>query len=163
MKCNTDGASRGNPGPSSAAICLRDHEGNLVVAKGFKIQDTTNLIAEARAIRESLLFCKEQGMVQVIVETDSLAMVHILEGKWDIPWSVALEVNSMNLLRRSLSVRVQHSLREGNTLADYFANLVFVFAGDFQFNSLLEVPSEGRKIIILDKRGTPQIRRTISD
>uniref|UniRef100_M1AUB4 RNase H family protein n=1 Tax=Solanum tuberosum TaxID=4113 RepID=M1AUB4_SOLTU len=54
MKCNINGASKGNPGPSSAEICIRDYNGNLVAAKGFKIQDTTNIVAEARAIRESI-------------------------------------------------------------------------------------------------------------
>lgn len=33
FKCNTDRASRGNPGPSSYGFCIRDHEGNLVFAK----------------------------------------------------------------------------------------------------------------------------------
>ncbi|KAH0665042.1 hypothetical protein KY285_026248 [Solanum tuberosum] len=52
VKCNTDGASRGNPGPSSAAFCIWDYSGSIVVAKGFKIHNTSNLVAEARAIRE---------------------------------------------------------------------------------------------------------------
>lgn len=162
LKCNTDGASRGNPGPSSAAFCIRDHEGNLVVAKGFRLPDTTNLIAESRAIRESLQYCKENGLEQIIIESDSLAMIQFLEGNWAIPWSVVTDINYIQSLRRNLLVRVQHSLWEGITLADYFANLVFDFAGEFQFNSFLEIPSEGRKILNLDKIGTPQIRRSIT-
>ncbi|KAG5572999.1 hypothetical protein H5410_062765 [Solanum commersonii] len=51
VKCNTDEVSMGNPGLSSTTFCIRDHLGNLVVAKGFKLQDSTNLVAEARAIR----------------------------------------------------------------------------------------------------------------
>ncbi|KAH0730051.1 hypothetical protein KY289_001239 [Solanum tuberosum] len=109
VKCNTDGASRGNPGPSSATFCIRDYSGSLVVAKGFKIQDTSNLVAEARAIRKGLVFCKEHLLSHVIIETDSMAMVQILDGVWDIPWSVTMEVNSINCLRRSLSARVQHT------------------------------------------------------
>ncbi|KAH0632895.1 hypothetical protein KY284_035681 [Solanum tuberosum] len=35
-QCNIDGASRGNPGPSSSAFCTRDHFGNLVVAKDIR-------------------------------------------------------------------------------------------------------------------------------
>ncbi|MCE3051066.1 hypothetical protein HAX54_048858 [Datura stramonium] len=34
FKCNTNGFSKGNPRPSSATFCIRDHQGNLVVAKG---------------------------------------------------------------------------------------------------------------------------------
>ncbi|KAK4724480.1 hypothetical protein R3W88_027259 [Solanum pinnatisectum] len=57
-----------------------------------------------------------------------------------------------------MSVRVQHSLREGNTLADFFANLVFHFAGIYEFNQFQEVPSAGRRIINLDKPSSPQLR-----
>ncbi|KAH0650670.1 hypothetical protein KY285_032001 [Solanum tuberosum] len=92
FKGNTDGASKGNLGPSSTAFCIRDHEGNLIVAKGVRLQETTNVIAEAIAIRECLVFCRDNMLSQIIIETDSLAMVHILEGQWEAPWSVALEV-----------------------------------------------------------------------
>lgn len=91
-------------------------------------------------------------------------MVNILEGRWEVPWCVTMEVNAINRLRRRISTaRVRHSLREGNTLADYFANLVFVFAGNFQFNPFQDIPYEGRIIINLDKFGTPQLRRSLSD
>lgn len=46
LKCNTDGASRGNPSPSAIAFCIRNKEGNLLVAKGVKIGETTNLAAK---------------------------------------------------------------------------------------------------------------------
>lgn len=163
LKCNTDGASKGNPGPSSAAFCIRDHDGNLIVAKGFKLPDTTNMVAEAIAIRESLIYCSEHGIEHVILETDSLSMVHILEGEWDVPWSVALEVNDIRRLRGVVSARVKHSFREGNTLADFFTNLVFSFAGDFQINHFQDIPSEGRKLLNLDKQGTTYIRRQIQE
>lgn len=50
-----------------------------------------------------------------------------------------------------MSAKVQHSFRKGNTLANYLTNLVFIFAGSFQFNHFQEMPSEGRRIINLDK------------
>lgn len=163
LKCNTDGASKGNPGLSSAAFCIRDHKGSFVVAKGIKIQDTKNMVAEARAIRECLSYCNERGITNIIIETDSLAMVHIIEGDWDLPWNVALEVNNIRRLRRSVSARVKHSLREGNALSDFFANLVFSFAGNFQFDQLQDVPIEGKKLLHLDKQGTPYIRRLLQE
>lgn len=46
LKYNTNGASKGNPGVSSAAFCLRDHKGDLVYAEGAKIDDITNTKAE---------------------------------------------------------------------------------------------------------------------
>ncbi|KAH0635938.1 hypothetical protein KY290_036338 [Solanum tuberosum] len=69
-----------------------------------------------------------------------------------------MEVNSIKRLMETMSVRVQHSLREGNTLADYFANLVFDFAGPVEYMNFLDVPSKGKKIINLDKLSLPNMR-----
>ncbi|KAK6786499.1 hypothetical protein RDI58_015024 [Solanum bulbocastanum] len=162
LKCNTNGTSKGSPGPSSAAFNIRGHLGDLVIAKGFKIQDTMNLVVEARAIKEGLLFCKDKSIEHVIIESESMAMVQIFEGKWDTPWSVALEVNKINELRGCLSARVHHSFKEGNTLADYFANLVF-HASDLQLNQYHDIPNKGKAILNMEKIGTPQIRRSITN
>ncbi|KAH0669675.1 hypothetical protein KY289_024168 [Solanum tuberosum] len=104
LKCNTDGASRGNPGPSAAAFCIRNHEGELVIAKGVRIPDSTDLVAEAIAIREGLQCCLENNFPNIIIETDSLALVHMLKGEWEIPWNVTMEVNSINRLRNSMYI-----------------------------------------------------------
>uniref|UniRef100_A0A0V0HSG0 Putative ovule protein n=1 Tax=Solanum chacoense TaxID=4108 RepID=A0A0V0HSG0_SOLCH len=106
----------------------------------------TDLVAEAIAIREGLQCCLENNFPNIIIETDSLALVHMLKGEWEIPWNVTMEVNSINRLRNSMSVRVQHSLREGFTLADFFANLVFLFVGTYEFRSLQEVPIRPREL-----------------
>jgi len=82
------------------------------------------------------LFSKK--LSKVIIESDSLALVHILNGEWKVPWRVTMEANSINRLRNALTVRVQHSLREENTLVDFFANFVFDFAGNFEYNKFRE-------------------------
>lgn len=45
-----------------------------------------------------------------------------------------------------------------NTLPDFFANLVFYFAGNYEYKSFQEVPSLGKKIFNLDKYKTPHMR-----
>lgn len=42
------------PRPSVTAFCVRFHEGELVFSKWVRIPDSTNLFAEAIAIREDL-------------------------------------------------------------------------------------------------------------
>ncbi|KAH0639411.1 hypothetical protein KY285_035997 [Solanum tuberosum] len=96
--------SKGNPGPSSTAFCVRDYNGNLVGAKGVKLVDSSNLMAQAIAIREGLQYCLDKHFQQIIIETDSLSMVNILNGEWESPWSVTMEVNSINRIRNSISV-----------------------------------------------------------
>ncbi|KAG5617650.1 hypothetical protein H5410_017474 [Solanum commersonii] len=55
-----------------------------------------------------------------------------------------MEVNSVRALMCNISVRVIHSFREG----------------DFQFNYFGEIPTIGKRILNLDKAGTPHIRRS---
>lgn len=75
-----------------------------------------------------------------------------------MPWSVTLEINSINRLRDLLTVRVQYFLRKENALADYFANLVFDFAGTYEYKTFQEVPSKGKRLINLDKQRTQNLR-----
>lgn len=63
-----------------------------------------------------------------------------------------MEVQECNSIRKDKSVKVEHVYREGNNLADYFANLAVHFAGTKTFNLFQEVPIEGRKIINMDKK-----------
>ncbi|KAH0661671.1 hypothetical protein KY284_026602 [Solanum tuberosum] len=109
-KCNTDGASRGNSGPSSASICVRNSDGNLVGAKGLKVGVTTNLIAEVVAVKEGLSYCCENNFLNVIIETDSMALVQILNGAWEVLWSVTMEVNSI-LRLKEVHLNISHSRR----------------------------------------------------
>ncbi|PHT74343.1 hypothetical protein T459_21620 [Capsicum annuum] len=71
LKGNTDGASKGNPGPTSIALCIRNHYGDLVVAQGNRIKDITSLEAEAMAILECLKFRTMNSISQIIVKSDS--------------------------------------------------------------------------------------------
>ncbi|XP_059285929.1 uncharacterized protein LOC132039469 [Lycium ferocissimum] len=79
-KCNTDGASRGNPGQRLTAFCIRYERGDLVYAAARRIANTTNICAEAVAIHVGLQYCVNNQMLPVIMETDSLAMVNIIQG-----------------------------------------------------------------------------------
>ena len=69
-----------------------------------------------------------------------MTLVHILNGEWEMLWTVTIEVNSINRLRNVLIVRVQqYSLRKENIVDEFFANLVFDFAGNFEYNNFHEV------------------------
>ncbi|XP_070024861.1 uncharacterized protein [Nicotiana sylvestris] len=60
LKVNTDGASRGNPGRSSIGFCIRNENGDIVKSVGKEIEETTNTVAEAKAMVEALRFCRFQ-------------------------------------------------------------------------------------------------------
>ncbi|KAG5570646.1 hypothetical protein H5410_060412 [Solanum commersonii] len=47
VKCNTNGVSKGNPGPSTYGLCLRDRNENLIYAEAQSIGIATMTIWKA--------------------------------------------------------------------------------------------------------------------
>ena len=127
-------------------------------AAGKRLEDTTNVIAEAVAVEGGIQYCVDHQLLPLIVETDSLTMQKILDGIWEVPWRISLVVKRIQRLREGKQIGVAHVLREGNSLADFFTNLVFDFTGTMQFHNFQEVPSIGIKIINMEKTQTPKIR-----
>ncbi|KAH0715454.1 hypothetical protein KY284_008359 [Solanum tuberosum] len=46
ITCNTDGASKGNPGKSAYGYCIRDGNGDLIYAEAHNIGEATNMEVE---------------------------------------------------------------------------------------------------------------------
>ncbi|KAK4731693.1 hypothetical protein R3W88_024681 [Solanum pinnatisectum] len=86
LKCNTDGASKGNSRKSSYDLCIRNHDVDLVYVQGEEINETTNMEVEAIAIREAIYHCTAIGITWIDIETNSLVLVKILLGIWEISW-----------------------------------------------------------------------------
>ncbi|XP_070054786.1 uncharacterized protein [Nicotiana tomentosiformis] len=103
-KCNTDGASRDNPGPSSTGFCVRDSAGDFVYARAHQLEETTNIVAKARAINDVIHYCVEHDLHPLILETDSLRMKKIKEGEWDPPWCIVADVEKIKEMKEDLNV-----------------------------------------------------------
>ncbi|XP_060210738.1 uncharacterized protein LOC132637701 [Lycium barbarum] len=90
FKCNSDGASKGNPGPSSSAYCVRDSVREFIHASVRRIADTHCLVAEAKAMYNGIVYYVNIHLMPLYVETDSLTPVKIVEGEWEVPWYTGL-------------------------------------------------------------------------
>ncbi|PHT39381.1 Geraniol 8-hydroxylase [Capsicum baccatum] len=121
-KCNTDGVSKGNPGPSSSGFCVRDALRNFLYAESIRLPDGSNLLSEAKALKAGLELCINRHFMPVVMETDFLIMKNVLDNNWGMPWSIDMELKSFNQSRSRGRVMVEHVYREGNQVADYFAN-----------------------------------------
>lgn len=78
VKCTIGGGYRGNLGPNSVAFCIIDSRRDFIFAKGIRIEDTTNIMAESKSIREKLMHCIDNTIASVIIESDFMALVQIL-------------------------------------------------------------------------------------
>ncbi|XP_060200374.1 uncharacterized protein LOC132628625 [Lycium barbarum] len=149
------GASRGNPGQSSAAFCIRDEIGDLIHAAARRLSNTTNIYAEVTTIHDGLQYCVNNHMLPVIMETDSLAMVNIIQGDRETPWKVSMEVQNIKEWRKRGQVQFVHVKREGNTMADCLANSVLNCTGALEVNNFQELTPTGKILLNMDKSMIP--------
>ncbi|XP_059315783.1 uncharacterized protein LOC132066495 [Lycium ferocissimum] len=155
---------KGNRGPSSAAFCIRNEEGDLVHAAAKTLSDGSNIVSEAEAIKMGVMYCVEKQLFPLIIETDSMTMKMIINAEWKIPWCISMLMDDITRMMEDQRVTVEHIHREGNRLADILTNFVFDFAGTVQFRNFQELPSQAKKILNLEKIGIPNLRiRTLQD
>ena len=121
---NTDGGARGNPGPAGAAYVLRDPDGNIVASAGHFLGETTNNVAEYRALICGLRRALEDGATPLLVCADSELMVKQLTGHYRVKNEglKPLFEEAVGLIRRLGEVRVKHVRRADNKDADALAN-----------------------------------------
>lgn len=69
----------------------------------------TNMVAEARALLQGISKCWIDGDVQVDVDTDSMILIQILQGKVDIPWILAYEIRETKQILSKMDGGLMHA------------------------------------------------------
>ncbi|XP_070008763.1 uncharacterized protein [Nicotiana sylvestris] len=157
LKVNTDGASRGNPGRSSIGFCIRNENGDIAKSVGKEIEETTNTVAEAKAMVEALRFCRFQQYSHVWLQTDSMLLKKIMDGIWKPPWIIYEQVEEMMQLMNEGNCTVTHIHREGNKLADHLANYALDH-GEIECQQFWHLDAQGRRLVNEDKLQCPSLR-----
>lgn len=128
---NTDGASKGNPGPSSYGYIIKNRDGGIVHQEGELIGETTNNVAEYIAVLKALEYVKDKfsgkGPHRIEVVADSRLIIEQLAGRFKIK-SAHLKVifDKIKLLEMEVGAVFYRSVpREENFIADRLANLPF--------------------------------------
>lgn len=121
VKVNTDGACKGKPGQSSYVFCNREVSGNMIYEQGHDIGVRTNLDEEIIAMFEALRYCKKVGLKDIIMESDSPSLVIYLTNSCKVPRERTEQMEECKDLMLCTKAMIQHTLREGNNLADFIA------------------------------------------
>ncbi|MCD6380287.1 ribonuclease HI family protein, partial [bacterium] len=79
-----DGASRGNPGPSSAAAVAYLPSGKMLMSRTKRLGRTTNNVAEYQALILGLTLARDIGVKKVYFKLDSQLVVKQLTGEYRI-------------------------------------------------------------------------------
>jgi len=127
---NTDGGSRGNPGPAAIGVVIRDDAGHLVKSYGETIGTATNNQAEYQAVvfalqkLKALLGAARSRSTGVEFFMDSELVVKQLTGIYKIEEETLFApfIKIWNLKIDFKHITFQHVPREKNRDADRMVN-----------------------------------------
>jgi len=119
-----DGASRGNPGPSSVG-CVIKRADKVIEEHGYYLGKKTNNQAEYAALLIGLHFVAKliQHQDELLIISDSELLVKQLNGHYRVkdPILQKLFARAKHMLK-DIDHRITHVLRAHNTHADMLAN-----------------------------------------
>ena len=125
LTIHTDGASRGNPGPSAFGFIINSEQGERT--EGFGTLGTmTNNQAEYQALLHALEKAATlDGKHRILILSDSQLMVNQLKGEWKVkdPGMQDLFAEAQKLRRQFAAVDFRYIPREQNKEADRLCNL----------------------------------------
>jgi ribonuclease HI len=121
---HVDGGARGNPGPSAVAAVATDSEGGELAERSAYIGETTNNVAEYKAVLLGLELARELGARRVEVVNDSELVSRQIEGRYKVKNAglKPLYLEAMDALRGFDEWSVRSVRREHNERADQLVN-----------------------------------------
>src|ERR1700731_3584892 len=123
-RANIDGAARGNPGPASYGVIIRDGSGELVAKLKKYIGRMTNNVAEYYGLIAALDYAQSHGVRALRVESDSELLVRQMRGHYKVksPDLRPVFERAKKMSQTFESFRIDHVYREQNAEADALAN-----------------------------------------
>ena len=122
----TDGASRGNPGPSALGVQVFNSNQDLIYEKGVFLKEKTNNFAEYSAVIYAFKLAIKHKVKKLHLFSDSQLLIRQLNQIYKVksPNIQPLYKECLNLLKSIPSYELKHIPREQNTGADHLANQV---------------------------------------
>ncbi len=123
-RINIDGGSRGNPGPASYGVVIRDGGGEIVAKLKKYIGRMTNNVAEYYGLIAALDYAESHGVRAIRIESDSELLVKQMRGLYKVKSEDLrpLFERAQKMSKTFDSFRIEHVYREQNREADALAN-----------------------------------------
>jgi ribonuclease HI len=123
-RANIDGGSRGNPGPASYGVVVRDAKGEIVAKLKKYIGRATNNVAEYYGLIAALDYAQAHAIRALHIESDSELLVKQMRGQYKVK---SEELRPLFERAKKMSATfdsfgINHVYREQNQDADALAN-----------------------------------------
>src|SRR5271155_2403045 len=160
---NIDGASRGNPGPASYAVVLRDPTGKVILELAKNLGRETNNVAEYYALLAALDYATGHGIRALRIRSDSELLVRHMQGRYKVKSAdlKPLHERASKLARQLDYFAIEHVRRELNRDADELANVSLDQAGVPKFEARISKPESRSGAIDPEPQTRPNRARTI--
>jgi ribonuclease HI len=124
LTVNVDGGARGNPGPAAIGVVVRETGGEVLEEVGERIGETTNNVAEYRALLKGIELAAARGGSELELVGDSELVVRQVEGRYKVKNAGMKELHEevKRALRGFDSWSIRHVRRENNADADRLVN-----------------------------------------
>jgi ribonuclease HI len=128
---NIDGASRGNPGPASYAVVIRDPSGKTILELAKNIGRETNNVAEYYALLAALDYATSHNISALRIRSDSELLVRQMQGRYKVKSAdlKPLHERASKMAKQIGYFAIEHVRRELNRDADALANVALDQAG----------------------------------
>jgi ribonuclease HI len=155
---NIDGASRGNPGPASYAVVIRDPSGKTILELAKNIGRETNNVAEYYALLAALDYVTSHNISALRIRSDSELLVRQMQGRYKVKSAdlKPLHERASKMARQLGYFAIEHVRRELNRDADALANVALDQAGVPKF-ATGSTTSESRANSLLAQTSAPSM------
>jgi ribonuclease HI len=136
IKCNIDGACKGNPGLSSCGGIFRNSEAAFIGAFACNLGISNSLSAELHGAMFAIEIASQKGWTHLWLETDSVLVTLAFKSIKIVPWQLRNRWLNCLHLCNSMSFFVTHVFREGNHCADKLAATGFSLQTQMWWDSL---------------------------
>ena len=121
---NVDGGARGNPGAAAIGVVVRSPAGDVLEERGERIGETTNNVAEYRALLAGIERAGELGASELELIGDSELVVRQVKGEYKVKDATlrGLHADVEWALRPFEAWSIRHVRREQNAEADRLVN-----------------------------------------
>jgi ribonuclease HI len=160
IKCNTDGASNGNPGIASCGGVFRDHHAEFVFAFVEPLGVETSFFAELSGALKAIDIAYDRNWLNLWLESDSSQVVAAFKNpKNPVAWPLRNRWRNAIFKMSQMNCIVTHTYREGNKVADLVANFALSIPSITFWNS---APYFIYDALGSNKRGLPNFRLSSS-
>jgi ribonuclease HI len=158
---NIDGASRGNPGPASYAVVVRNADGEVIEKLAKNIGSQTNNVAEYYGLIAALDYATSHNLKALRIRSDSELLVRQMQGRYKVKSAdlKPLYERAAKMAKQIPYFTIEHVRREYNSDADALANVALDSAGVPKFERGAEKSATPRAAAPASASEKPRVYR----